>query len=63
MQGAGRSLDVEAAQDHAQELIYIIHDNLDFPKVRVVFKRGSDLIKDFPSCKIRKTKREVLFGS
>lgn len=62
MLGVGRTFDQEEAQGHAEELIYIIHEIIDFPKVRVIFKRGSDLVKDFPKCSIPKGKREVLFA-
>ena len=62
MMGVGRTFDVEEAQEHAQELIYIIHEIIDFPKVRLIFKKGSDLIKDFPKCSIPKGKRDVLFA-
>ena len=62
MMGVGRTFDVEEAQEHAQELIYIIHEIIDFPKVRLIFKKGSDLVKDFPKCSIPKGKRDVLFA-
>lgn len=62
MIGVGRVFDAEKAQNHAQELIYIIHEIIDFPKVRLIFKKGSDLVKDFPKCSIPKGKREQLFG-
>jgi hypothetical protein len=62
MLGIGRTFDEDEARSHAEELVYIIHDIIDFPKVRVVFKKGSELTRDFPKCSIPKGKREVLFG-
>lgn len=52
MQGAGRSLNEEVAQAHANEINYICCDIVEFPKVRVVFKRGKDLVKDYPKCAV-----------
>jgi len=60
--GAGRKFDSEVAYDKANKLIYICCDIVDFPIVRVIFKHGKDLVKDFPNCKISKSNREVLFG-
>lgn len=60
--GAGRKFDPEASYEKANKLIYICCDIVDFPRVRIVFKQGSELIKTNPNCKIPKTEREVLFG-
>ena len=43
MLGAGRSVDEEKLWEHATDMIYIFCDVVEFPKVRVIFKRGSDL--------------------
>tara|TARA_B100001778_G_scaffold322243_1_gene314400 strand:+ start:45 stop:482 length:438 start_codon:yes stop_codon:yes gene_type:complete len=45
MQGAGRYVDEEKLWEHATGMIYIFCDVVEFPKVSVVFKRGSDLTK------------------
>ena len=60
--GAGRKFDSVIAYEKANKLVYICCDIVDFPKVRVIFKSGKDLVKDFPNCKVSKTNREVLFG-
>jgi len=60
--GAGRKFDSVIAYEKANKLVYICCDIVEFPKVRVIFKDGKDLVKDFPNCKVSKTNREVLFG-
>lgn len=60
--GAGRKFDSVVAYQKANKLVYICCDIVDFPKVKVVFKDGKDLVKSYPSCKVSKNKRELLFG-
>ena len=60
--GAGRKFNEAKAHDKANKLIYICCDIVDFPKVRVRFAKGSELIKDYPKCSIPRKNREVLFG-
>ena len=60
--GAGRKFDSIIAYEKANKLVYICCDIVEFPKVRVIFKNGKDLVKDFPKCRVTKTNREVLFG-
>ena len=60
--GAGRKFNSVIAYEKSNKLIYICCDIVDFPKVRVIFKRGKDLVRDFPSCSVSKKNREVLFG-
>jgi len=60
--GAGRKFDEAIAHEKALKLIYICCDIIDFPNIRVRFAKGSELIKQFPKCKISEPKREVLFG-
>ena len=62
MLGVGRTFDYDVMVEKASKLIYIACDIVDFPKVRVVFKSGSELARDYPNGKISKTKREVLFS-
>lgn len=45
MLGAGRRVDENALWEHATNMIYIFCDIVDFPKVSVIFKRGSDLTR------------------
>ena len=60
--GAGREYDEVIAYKKANKLVYICCDIVDFPKVRVIFKSGKDLVEYFPKCRVTKTNREVLFG-
>ena len=60
--GAGRKFNSIIAYEKANKLIYICCDIVDFPKVRVIFKEGKDLVRDFPSCSVSKKNREILFG-
>jgi len=62
MLGAGRKINRETLHEHAESIDYIISDVTDFPKVRVVFKRGTDLVRDYPSGKIPVKERKKLFG-
>jgi hypothetical protein len=48
--------------EHAESIDYIISDVTEFPKVRVVFKQGTDLVRDYPSGKIPLKARKTLFG-
>ena len=59
--GAGRRFDEAKAHEKANKLIYICCDIVDFPKVRIRFAKGSELIKDYPNCSIPRKKREALF--
>lgn len=60
--GAGRTFHKESAHEKAKSLIYICCDIIDFPRIRVRFVEGSDLIKQYPKCEITKAKRENFFG-
>ena len=62
MIGQGRVFCKESFQKHASELIYVLPDIIDFPKINVLFKKGSELLKDFPDGKISPKKREELFN-
>lgn len=62
MIGAGRSLDEEVAQAHANEINYICCDIVEFPIVRVLFKRGTDLVNKYPKCAIPRKDRNEFFG-
>ena len=59
--GSGRKFCFETTRLHAQDLIYICCDIVDFPNIRVVFKDGADLLREYPAAKVSKTKREELF--
>ena len=62
MLGAGRKIVFEEAHAHANTIDYIACDIIDFPKVRVRFCKGSDLVKKYPSCKVKHTQRDEFFA-
>ena len=62
MLGAGRKVNEEELHEHANVMNYIICDVYEFPKIRVVFKKGEDLIKDYPKGKIPFKDREKIFA-
>lgn len=59
--GAGRKFNESIAHAKANKLVYICCDIIDFPKIRVKFVEGSELIKQYPKCKIYKNQREEFF--
>ena len=61
MVGKGRKIDEAVFHAHAKNISYILTDVIDFPTVRVVFKRGSDLLKEYPNGKIPLNARSVIF--
>ena len=60
--GAGRKFNAEIAHEHANDIAYIIHDITTFPSVKLIFKTGSSLLKDFPKCSITYAKKGLLFN-
>ena len=62
MGGKGRVFVQEEAHTHAMDITYICCDIVDFPRVRVKFSKGSDLIKFYPKCKIPFKDREEFFN-
>jgi hypothetical protein len=62
MIGAGRSVDIDALTEHANSIDYVFSDITEFPIVRIVFKRGSELIQEFPNGNIKPRYRKYLFG-
>lgn len=60
MLGAGRKVDEQKLWEHANDMIYIFCDVVDFPKVRIIFKHGSDLTQ-YPKGSIPFKDRNVLF--
>jgi hypothetical protein len=61
MGGKGRVFVQEEAHEHAKEITYICCDIVDFPLVKVRFAKGSDLIKEFPKCRIPFKMRNEFF--
>jgi hypothetical protein len=62
MIGAGRSINLQEAHDHANTIDYIFSDIIDFPCVRIQFKSGQELVKEFPKGKIDVKYRDRLFN-
>ena len=62
MIGTGRKFDEERFLYKTQKMNYIICDIVDFPKINVIFKRGSELADQYTNGKISKSKRKELFG-
>lgn len=63
MIGAGRKIDEGKMHKHAHTIDYILSDITEFPKVRIVFKSGSELIETYPKGKIPVTDKQVLFNA
>ena len=61
MLGGGRTIDIKEAHAHANTIDYIACDIVDFPKVTVRFLKGSDLVKNYPSCKVKPNQRDEFF--
>lgn len=61
MLGKGRKIIVEEVHEHAQNIDYVFSDITEFPKIRIIFKHGTDLVKLFPSTKIKFKEKAKLF--
>jgi len=59
--GSGRKANLAETREIASKLVYICCDITRFPKVSLIFKDGSDMIKMFPKAKVTKTKKHLLF--
>jgi hypothetical protein len=62
MLGAGRRINLEELHEHANSIDYIFSDVTEFPKVRIVVKKGTDLVRDYANGKIPYKNRSTLFG-
>jgi hypothetical protein len=62
MLGAGRKIVSEVAHQHANEIDYIACDIIDFPVIRIRFVKGADLVKKYPTFKIKRNQRDEFFG-
>lgn len=62
MLGAGRKINEEVLHEHAESIDYILSDITEFPLVRIVFKSGSELVKNYPSGKIPRKAQKELFN-
>tara|TARA_B100000925_G_scaffold85656_1_gene61356 strand:+ start:1605 stop:2057 length:453 start_codon:yes stop_codon:yes gene_type:complete len=63
MLGAGRRIIEQEVHDHAETIDYIACDVVEFPKVRIRFVTGTDLVKNYPGkyCKVPFSQREKFF--
>jgi len=61
MLGGGRKIVSEIAHEHANEIDYIACDVVDFPRIKVRFVAGSDLVTKYPNCKIKPSQRDEFF--
>ena len=62
MIGSGRKFIKEDFIKKTQGMSYIICDIVDFPRVRVVFKEGGQLAKQYPKGTIRLAERKEIFS-
>ena len=62
MLGTGRKFDQRLFESKTEKMNYICCDIREFPRVRVVFKEGSELSKEYPKGTISETNGEVLFS-
>jgi len=61
MLGAGRKINLVEVENHAKYISYIFSDITNFPKVRIVFKTGKVMLKNFPSGKVKSNEIDKLF--
>jgi hypothetical protein len=62
MIGAGRKINKELLHEHAHSINYIFSDITEFPKVRLIFKRGSEMVCDYPEGNIKPNQKSKLFS-
>jgi len=62
MIGAGRKIDEEKLHEHASSISYICCDIINFPKIRVKFISGKELIKTYPKGSIPFSHKERFFS-
>jgi hypothetical protein len=62
MIGVGRKLIVEEMHNHAMSTNYIFVDVVDFPKIKIIFKEGKQLVEKYPTGKIHIDKKNVFFS-
>lgn len=60
--GGNRSFNFEEFNELAQQTTYIICDIRNFPNITVLFKKGSDMVKLFPTGLIGPNEGELLYG-
>jgi len=65
MKGKDRTKDLNVVAEEVSEhkLTYIITDIVEFPKIRIRFTDGKELLKTYPKGNIKLKEREDFFGS
>jgi polysaccharide pyruvyl transferase WcaK-like protein len=61
MTGKGRTIDRKQLHQEAPLLIFILCDIVDFPRIRLVFIPGADLVEKYPSGTISVKARSMIF--
>jgi hypothetical protein len=61
MVGAGRKINISEMHAHAKTINYIFSDITKFPEIRIIFKTGEDMVRDYPNGKIKPNQRDKLF--
>lgn len=59
--GKGRVFDKKKTHEHAKNISYIFCDIVDFPIVNIIFRKGSEVIKEYPQCIIPFCDRKKVF--
>jgi len=62
MIGVGRKIDIEKFHEKANDLTYLFCDIVEFPEIKVIFKRGDELIDKFPRGSITYKHRNDVFS-
>ena len=62
MIGAGRKINIQEAHSHANTIDYIFSDITNFPKIRIQFKTGTEMVTRFPKGKIKPEQINELFN-
>ena len=58
MIGKGRRIDTNKFHDKCNQLIYIIISNINFPRIKIKFIKGNELLKIYPKGSSGKSKKE-----
>ena len=62
MIGEGRKFDKDIFEEKAKKLIYIIVSNIHFPKIKIKFVKGIELIKQYPKGEIKLKEFDKFFN-
>jgi len=62
MVGGGRKIDEAELHSHASNISYICVDIVKFPQIQVKFKKGNDMVSEYPKGHVPSNHRDALFG-